>query len=119
MPRTVARSSAAIWRSLLTSLTATCEGNWDRLPSQGSLVDHCARTGDNSINGDDLAGAHEDRVASLIDLDDMWVHFDLREDLVKTLKVGDRFDVRIPALAMQQTDCAGHACSADQTADRR
>src|SRR5262249_18658653 len=27
---------------------------------------------------------------TLIDLNDMWVHFDLREDLVKTLKVGDR-----------------------------
>src|ERR1700751_979661 len=37
-------------------------------------------------------------LVTLIDLDDMWVHFDLREDLVKTLKVGDRFDVRIPAL---------------------
>jgi len=36
---------------------------------------------------------------TLIDLDDMWIHFDLREDLVKTLKVGDRLDVRIPALA--------------------
>lgn len=36
---------------------------------------------------------------TLIDLDDIWVHFDLREDLVRTLKVGDRFDVRIPALA--------------------
>ena len=36
---------------------------------------------------------------TLIDLDDLWIHFDLREDLVKTLKVGDRFDVRIPALA--------------------
>jgi HlyD family secretion protein len=36
---------------------------------------------------------------TLIDLDDLWVHFDLREDLVRTLKVGDRFDVRIPALA--------------------
>jgi HlyD family secretion protein len=36
---------------------------------------------------------------TLIDLNDMWVHFDLREDLVKTLKVGDRFWVRIPALA--------------------
>jgi HlyD family secretion protein len=35
---------------------------------------------------------------TLIDLDDMWIHFDLREDLVKTLKLGDRFDVRIPAL---------------------
>jgi HlyD family secretion protein len=36
---------------------------------------------------------------TLIDLNDMWIHFDLREDLVKNLKVGDRFDVRIPALA--------------------
>ena len=36
---------------------------------------------------------------TLIDLDDMWIHFDLREDLVNTLKVGDRFDVRVPALA--------------------
>jgi HlyD family secretion protein len=35
---------------------------------------------------------------TLVDLGDMWVHFDLREDLVRTLKIGDRFDVRIPAL---------------------
>ena len=38
-------------------------------------------------------------LVTLIDLNDMWIHFDLREDLVKKLKVGDRFDVRIPALA--------------------
>jgi HlyD family secretion protein len=37
-------------------------------------------------------------LVTLIDLGDMWVHFDLREDLVGTLKIGDRFDVRIPAL---------------------
>jgi HlyD family secretion protein len=37
-------------------------------------------------------------LVSLIDLNDMWIHFDLREDLVKTLKIGDRFDVRVPAL---------------------
>ena len=35
---------------------------------------------------------------SLVDLGDVWLRFDLREDLVKGLKVGDRFDVRIPAL---------------------
>jgi HlyD family secretion protein len=35
---------------------------------------------------------------SLINLADVWIHFDLREDLMKDLKVGDRFDVRIPAL---------------------
>jgi HlyD family secretion protein len=38
-------------------------------------------------------------LVTLIDLNDLWVHFDLREDLIKTLKVGDRFAVRIPALA--------------------
>ena len=38
-------------------------------------------------------------LVTLIDLADVWIHFDLREDLVKSLKVGDRFDVRIPALA--------------------
>lgn len=35
---------------------------------------------------------------SLVDLSDVWLRFDLREDLVKGLKVGDRFTVRIPAL---------------------
>lgn len=35
---------------------------------------------------------------TLVDLGDLWLHFDLREDLVKGLKVGDRFEVRLPAL---------------------
>lgn len=35
---------------------------------------------------------------SLISLDDLWIHFDLREDLVRGLKVGDELAVRIPAL---------------------
>ena len=38
-------------------------------------------------------------LVTLIDLNDLWIHFDLGEDLAKTLKVGDRFDVRIPALS--------------------
>src|SRR6266705_1717909 len=38
-------------------------------------------------------------LVTLIDLSDVWIHFDLREDLAKGLKVGDRFDVHIPALA--------------------
>jgi HlyD family secretion protein len=37
-------------------------------------------------------------LVTLIDLNDLWIHFDLREDLVRTLKVGDRFEVRVPAL---------------------
>jgi HlyD family secretion protein len=35
---------------------------------------------------------------SLMDLNDVWLRFDLREDLAKGLKVGDRFQVRAPAL---------------------
>jgi HlyD family secretion protein len=43
-------------------------------------------------------------LVALIDLDDIWIHFDLREDLVRTLKVGDRFAVRIPALGDRSID---------------
>jgi HlyD family secretion protein len=35
---------------------------------------------------------------ALVDLSDIWLRFDLREDLVKGLKIGDRFEVRAPAL---------------------
>jgi HlyD family secretion protein len=35
---------------------------------------------------------------TLVDLHDMWVQFDLREDLLRDLKVGSRIDVRVPAL---------------------
>lgn len=38
---------------------------------------------------------------SLVDLNDIWLRFDLREDLVKNLKVGDRFQVRVPAIGDQ------------------
>ena len=38
-------------------------------------------------------------LVTLVDLNDMWIHFDLREDLARMLKVGDRFSVRIPALS--------------------
>jgi HlyD family secretion protein len=35
---------------------------------------------------------------SLIDPKDMWVQFDLREDLLRDLRQGSKFDVRVPAL---------------------
>jgi HlyD family secretion protein len=35
---------------------------------------------------------------SLVDLDDVWLRFDLREDLLKDLKLGSRIEVRVPAL---------------------
>jgi len=38
-------------------------------------------------------------LVTLVDLNDVWIHFDLRENLAKELKVGDRFGVRVPALS--------------------
>jgi HlyD family secretion protein len=35
---------------------------------------------------------------SLVDLNDVWLRFNLREDLVKGLKTGDRLEMRVPAL---------------------
>ncbi len=35
---------------------------------------------------------------TLVDLNDMWVQFDLREDLLRDLKPGSTIDVRVPAL---------------------
>ena len=35
---------------------------------------------------------------SIIDLNDIWFTFNVREDLLGSLKVGDKFDVEIPAL---------------------
>ena len=41
---------------------------------------------------------------SLIDLSDVWLRFNLREDLVKGLKVGDRFKMRVPALGDKEIE---------------
>jgi len=35
---------------------------------------------------------------TLVDLADVWLRFDLREDLMRGLKLGDRLEVRVPAL---------------------
>jgi HlyD family secretion protein len=35
-------------------------------------------------------------------MNDIWLGFDLREDLIKGVKLGDRFEVRIPALGDRQ-----------------
>ena len=35
---------------------------------------------------------------TLVVVSDVWLRFDLREDLIKNLKIDDRFEVRVPAL---------------------
>jgi HlyD family secretion protein len=41
---------------------------------------------------------------SLVDLGDMWVQFDLREDLLRDLKRGSRIKVRVPALGDREVE---------------
>jgi HlyD family secretion protein len=41
---------------------------------------------------------------TLVDLNDVWLRFDLREDLVRGLKVGDHITVRVPALGDRRID---------------
>jgi HlyD family secretion protein len=41
---------------------------------------------------------------SLIDPGDMWVQFDLREDLLRDLKPGSKFDVQVPALGDRRVE---------------
>jgi HlyD family secretion protein len=35
---------------------------------------------------------------TLVEMNDIWLHFDLREDLIKDVKLGDKIELRIPAL---------------------
>jgi HlyD family secretion protein len=35
---------------------------------------------------------------TLVEMNDIWLRFDLREDLIKDVKLGDRIELRIPAL---------------------
>jgi HlyD family secretion protein len=35
---------------------------------------------------------------TLVDMNDIWLRFDLREDLIKDIKLGDKIELRIPAL---------------------
>ena len=49
---------------------------------------------------------------SLVDLADIWLRFDLREDLVRGLKVGDRFAVRVPALGDRERRGRGRVIAA-------
>jgi len=43
-------------------------------------------------------------VVSLVDLDDVWVSFHLREDLLADIKKGSRFVAKFPALKMQEIE---------------
>jgi HlyD family secretion protein len=62
-----------------------------RTPIAGQITTRVAALGENFSPGAPLF--------SLIDMNNVWLTFNLREDLLAGLKVGDTFDVSIPAFA--------------------
>ncbi|MDI3561888.1 HlyD family secretion protein [Bradyrhizobium sp. Arg816] len=59
-------------------------------PISGQITSRVAELGENFSAGAPLF--------SLIDMDDLWFTFNLREDLLAGLKIDDQFDVMVPAL---------------------
>ncbi|KAJ0345777.1 hypothetical protein COL154_013926 [Colletotrichum chrysophilum] len=59
-------------------------------PISGEVTTRIAEPGENFSPGAPIY--------SLVDMNDLWFTFNLREDLLAGLKVGDTFDVAIPAL---------------------
>ena len=79
----VARGGVAQVESLLEDqyLLAPCDGQIDQIyPEEGELV---------------ALGAP---LMSLLKVSDKWVTFNVREDLLNDLKIGDEIEVRVPAL---------------------
>ncbi|OCG70931.1 MULTISPECIES: HlyD family secretion protein [unclassified Gilliamella] len=65
-------------------------------PINGQITTRVAETGQLYSPGTPLY--------SIIDLNDIWFTFNIREDLLGNLKVGDMFQVRVPALNNQIID---------------
>jgi HlyD family secretion protein len=59
-------------------------------PTSGQITARVAALGENFSAGAPLF--------SMIDLSDLWFTFNIREDLLKGLKIGDTFEVMVPAL---------------------
>jgi HlyD family secretion protein len=65
-----------------------------KAPVTGQITTRVAELGENFSPGAPLY--------SLVDMDDLWFTFNLREDLLQGLKIGDNFDVAVPALGAQR-----------------
>lgn len=88
--RGVAQAAVAKAEATIATLQAQVDEMTVKAPITGQVYQVGAELGEYVSPGVPLL--------SLVDLSDVWLHFDLREDLVKGLKVGDRFTVKIPAL---------------------
>lgn len=81
----VARADAAI-----ATLKAQADELVVKAPSAAQIYQITAEPGEFVSPGVPLL--------TLVNLADVWLRFNLREDLIKGMKAGDRFDVTIPAL---------------------
>jgi HlyD family secretion protein len=63
-------------------------------PISGQVTTRIAELGENFSAGAPLF--------SMVDLKDVWFTFNLREDLLAGLKVGDTFEVMVPALRSEK-----------------
>jgi HlyD family secretion protein len=88
--RGVAKAAVAKAEAAIATLQAQVNEMTVKAPIAGQVYQVGAELGEYVSPGVPLL--------SLVDLGDVWLRFDLREDLVKGLKAGDRFTVRIPAL---------------------
>ncbi|MGX5846658.1 HlyD family secretion protein [Mesorhizobium sp. PL10] len=88
--RGVAQASVAKADAAIFTLQAQVDEMTVKAPIGGQVYQVSAELGEYVSPGVPLL--------SLVDLSDVWLRFDLREDLVRGLKVGDRFTVRIPAI---------------------
>jgi HlyD family secretion protein len=64
-----------------------------RSPIAGQVTTRVAALGENFSAGAPLF--------SMVDMQNLWFTFNLREDLLGGLKIGDKFDVKVPALNFQ------------------
>ncbi len=88
--RGVARAAVAKAEATITTLAAQVAELTVKAPRAAQIYETSAEEGEYVSPGVPLL--------SLVDLSDVWLRFDLREDLAKGLKIGDRFEVRVPAL---------------------
>ena len=88
--RAIARANVVKAQSSIDTIRAQVDELVVRAPAASQVYQIGAELGDYVSPGVPLL--------SLVDLSDVWLRFNLREDLVKGLKVGDRFQMYVPAL---------------------
>jgi HlyD family secretion protein len=94
----VAKSSVARADAAIITLKAQAEELVVKAPSAAQIYQIGAEPGEFVSPGVPLL--------TLVNLSDVWLKFNLREDLIKGMKVGDKLDVTIPALGSKPVTVA-------------